>query len=111
MGLVWDRGIMHRTDISKSIVDICSILKPHLTIIDATRILADNGPAGPGTVKWEKTVIVSKDPVAADAYATSAFEWYGKKYAPKQVGHIRMAAERGLGRMDLEKMTIKQVTV
>lgn len=111
MGLVWDRRIMHQTDLASSIVDICSVLKPHLTIIDAYRVLSTNGPGGPGKILKENTVIASRDMVAADAYATSAFEWYGKKYQPKQVQYIRLADERGLGRMDIENMSIKQVAV
>jgi len=111
MGLVWDRRTMHQTDLSSSIVDICSVLKPHLTVIDATRVLSTNGPGGPGKLLNAKTIIVSRDMVAADAYATSAFEWYGKQYAPKQVAHIRLASERGLGRMDIENMNIRKVTV
>jgi uncharacterized protein (DUF362 family) len=111
MGLVYDRRAMHQLDLSASIVDICSILKPDLTIIDAYRVLSTNGPGGPGKILDAKTVIASRDMVAADAYATSSFEWYGNKYQPKQVQYIRQGSERGLGRMDIENMTIKEVTV
>lgn len=112
MGLVWDRRTMHMSNLSSSIVDMCmKDLKADLTVIDASRVLSTNGPGGPGNVLVENTVIVSRDMVAADAYAISAFEWYGKKYEPKQVEHIRLASERGLGRMDLENMTIKKLTV
>jgi uncharacterized protein (DUF362 family) len=98
--------------LSTSIVDMCKdVLKADLTVIDASRVLSTNGPGGPGNVLVENTIIVSRDMVAADSYAISAFEWYGKKYEPKQVEHIRLASERGLGRMDLEKMTIKKLTV
>ncbi len=110
MGLVWDRRVMHQLNLSPCIVDICTVLKPHLTIIDASRVLSTNGPGGPGKILVENTVIASRDMVAADAYATSAFEWYGKKYLPKQVQYIRLAAERGLGRMDIENMTVQKVT-
>ena len=59
----------------------------------------------------KNTVIVSKDMVAADAYAVSAFPWKGKMFEPKQVEHVKMAAERDFGRMDIENMTIKQLSV
>jgi uncharacterized protein (DUF362 family) len=112
MGLVWDRRSMHMNNLSSSIVDMCmKDLRADLTVIDASRVLSTNGPGGPGNVLVENTVIVSKDMVAADAYAISSFEWYGKKYEPKQVEHIRLASERGLGRMDLENMTIKKLTI
>jgi hypothetical protein len=47
--------------------------------------------------------------VAADAYAVKAFEWYGKRFKPRQVRHIREAHERKLGRMDVENLTVQTV--
>jgi uncharacterized protein (DUF362 family) len=106
MGLVYDRGTMHRNhDLATAVVDLASLLKPHLVVIDATRVLSTNGPSGPGKVIQENTIIASRDMVAADALAVGMFEWYGRKMAPRQVKHILLAHERGLGRMDVEKMT------
>ena len=59
----------------------------------------------------EDTVIASTDMVAADAFAVSRFKWYGKKYRPAQVQYIREAHERGLGRMDFENLSIKEIQV
>ena len=111
MGLVWDRSGMHSKGLSSCIVDMCTVLKADLTIIDASNVLSTRGPRGPGEVLKEDTIIASGDMVAADAYAVSAFQWYGKKYKPKQVKHIRMAQERGLGRMDIEKLNVKKLTL
>lgn len=111
MGLVWDRAGMHKKELSSSIVDMCSVLKADLTVIDATRVLSTNGPRGPGKVLKEDTVIASKDMIAADAFAVSRFKWYGKIYRPAQVQYIREAHERGLGRMDIEKLSIKEVQI
>lgn len=110
MGLNYDRGVMHREyDLHTSIVDLCTILKADLTVIDGTRVLSTNGPGGPGKVLKRDTVIASKDMVAADAYAVATFEWYGKKFKPRQVRHIREAHERGLGRMDVENLYVKAI--
>lgn len=111
MGLIYDRGIMHRMDLNETIVDLASLLKADLTVIDGTRVLSTGGPGGPGRVLKRNTVIASKDMVSADAYAVSAFEWYGKKFKPFQVKHIRLAHERGLGRADIGNLSIKNVTV
>jgi uncharacterized protein (DUF362 family) len=111
MGLIYNRRIMHVMDLHSCIADLASVLKAHLTVIDATRVLSTGGPGGPGKVLKMDTVIASKDMVAADAYAVSSFEWYGKKYQPAQVKHIREAHERGLGRMDIENLTVKTVSV
>ncbi|MBL7204256.1 MAG: DUF362 domain-containing protein [Desulfobacteraceae bacterium] len=110
MGLNYDRSVMHRKyDLHTSIVDLCTILKADLTVIDGTRVLSTNGPGGPGKVLKRDTVIASKDMVAADAYAVSIFEWYGKRFKPRQVRHIREAHERGLGRMDVENLYVKAI--
>ena len=49
--------------------------------------------------------------VAADAYAVSIFEWYGKRFKPKQIRHIREAHKRGLGRMDVENLKVKAINL
>ncbi len=111
MGLIENRHIMHRLDLQESIVDLASLLQPGLVVVDATRVLTSGGPGGPGKVIRPDTIIASTDMVAADAYTVSAFEWYGKQYEPAQVKHIRLAHERGLGRMDINKLTIRNTTV
>ncbi len=111
MGLIWDRNTMHWKNLHSGIVDICTVLKADLTVIDGSRVLSTNGPRGPGKVLNEKTIIASKDMVAADAYAVSKFTWYGKKFKPRQVKYILEAHKRGLGRMDLENLVIKDITI
>lgn len=108
MGLIYNRRIMHRLDLHTAITDLASLLTADLTVIDATRVLSSGGPGGPGKVLTPETIIASRDMVAADAYAISAFEWYGEKYSPDQVKHVRLAHERGLGRMDIENLTVKK---
>ncbi len=112
MGLVLNRSVMHwRYNLHESVVDLCTILRPKLVLIDATRVLTTNGPGGPGTVITPRTVIVSRDMVAADATAVQMFEWYDKKMEPRQVRHIKLAHERGLGRMDIQNLSTKKVVL
>jgi hypothetical protein len=47
--------------------------------------------------------------VAADAQMVALGIWYGKKFVPDQVRHIRIAAERGLGRMDIDKLKVQNI--
>jgi uncharacterized protein (DUF362 family) len=110
MGLVYNRMIFHRRDLHTAIVDLSTVLKADLTVIDATRVLSTGGPGGPGKVLTPDAVIASADMVAADAYTVAAFEWYGKTYRPDQVRHIREAHQRGLGRMDIENLRVKTVS-
>jgi uncharacterized protein (DUF362 family) len=111
MGLIYDRNTLHSRGLHEGIVDMVSILKPQLVIIDGTRILSSGGPSGPGKVIPLNLVIASTDMVAADAQMVALGTWYGKQFQPAQVRHIRLAAERGLGRMDLDKLNIRNITV
>lgn len=100
-----DRGKIHK-QIEPALADVNAVLKSHLTVIDATRILVDHGPQGGdlADVKVTNTVIASADIVAADAYATTLF---GKK--PSDIGVTVAAARRGLGEMDLRKVRVVKV--
>ncbi|MDR1686181.1 MAG: DUF362 domain-containing protein [Desulfovibrio sp.] len=112
MGLVRDRNVMHsRYSLDTAIVDLCFQVKPTLSVIDATRVLSTNGPGGPGKVLTPGEVIASADPVAADAAAVASYEWYGRKIRPRQVAHIAQAHARGLGRMDIENLTVRRLSL
>ena len=52
-----------------TIVDLAQFFKPTLTLIDGIRIMTRNGPSGGSTtdVVQKNTLILSNDPVAADA--------------------------------------------
>jgi uncharacterized protein (DUF362 family) len=110
MGLIYDRREFHRDlDLDTAIVDLCTLLVPKLTVIDASRILSTGGPGGPGKVLETKKIIASTNMVSADALAVMIGTWYEKKVQPRQVKHILVAHERGLGRMDVENLGIKEV--
>jgi len=111
MGLVHDRWTMHQQGLDKAIVTLAAFLKPKLVVVDATRVLSTNGPRGPGKIIPMNTVIASADMVAADAKTVEMCTWYGKRFKPRQIKHIRLAHEAGLGRMDIENLTIKQTEV
>lgn len=112
MGLVFDRGVMHsRYSLDQSIVDLNLKLKPALAVIDASRVLTTGGPGGPGRIITPGEVIASADPVAADATAVAAYEWYGRKIEPRQVGHLAAAHERGLGRLDIDRLITRRLVL
>jgi uncharacterized protein (DUF362 family) len=104
MGIVEDRGYWHNAGLDQCIADFMTLVKPQLTIIDATRILTTGGPKGPGAVKEPGILIGSTDFVAADSYATTLF---GKKGL--DVPYIRIASQMGLGQADLNRISIVKV--
>ncbi len=107
MGLVWDRNTFHRDmDLDQAIADLATVLRPQLTILDATRGLLTAGPGGPGKVEQWNTVVAGTDPVAVDAYGVSLGQWYGQKVRPEQVKHLLAAKAHGLGTLELGQVEI-----
>ena len=106
MGVVWDRRYYHSNDLSQCIADFITYRKPDLNIIDGYRMLTRNGPRGVSTadVSDLKALIAGRDIVAVDAAATLMF---GSD--PKDINHIRIANEMGLGTMDLNKLSINRI--
>ncbi|MEN6616589.1 MAG: DUF362 domain-containing protein [Syntrophorhabdus sp.] len=103
MGIMGDsRGYIHRS-IEDALCDVNSVIKSHLVIIDATRILTDHGPQGGNLkdVKILNKVLASRDIVAADAYATTLF---GMK--PSDISTTVAANKRNLGEMNLNKIKV-----
>jgi uncharacterized protein (DUF362 family) len=107
MGVITERGSFH-SNIHQRLADLNSAVRPTLTVIDAVRVLVRNGPTGGrlSDVEEMDTLIASPDVVAADSYGATLF---GKKGS--DLAYLRIAAEMGLGTMDLEKLTIKEVRV
>jgi uncharacterized protein (DUF362 family) len=110
MGLVKDRDIFHRDlDFHKAVAEQLYYIKPHLCLIDATRALIDNGPAGPGKVAELKTFVAGIDPVAVDSYGVTLASWYGKTFEGKQVKYLKEAAALGFG--NVESGMISEIAV
>jgi len=89
----WHQGTAYLVD---SIVDLASVIRPSLHVVDSTVVLAENGPFGPGRTISPNTVIAGVDPVAVDTYGASLLGM-----DPAGVSTITQAAERGLGTLDL----------
>ncbi len=107
MGLIWDRQSFHyRYDINQALADLAMTIRPQLTILDATRALVTGGPGGPGKVQKPNLVIAGTDPVAVDSYGVTVAPWYGQNFKGRQVEHLLLAHERGLGEIDVEKLKI-----
>lgn len=107
MGLIWDRESFHsRYNMNQALADLATVIKPQLTILDATRALTSGGPGGPGEVKKPNLVIAGTDPVAVDSYGVSLVPWYGQNFKGRQVEHLLAAHQRGLGKIDIDQLKI-----
>lgn len=107
MGLIWDRESFHsRYNMNQALADLATVIKPQLTILDATRALTSGGPGGPGTVMKPNLVIAGVDPVAVDSYGVSIVPWYGQNFKGRQVEHLLIAHQRGLGKIDIDQLKI-----
>ena len=106
MGINWNRNYFHQFGLHQGIADLSSVVKPHLIIMDANRVLLTNGPGGPGQTREDKTVIAGTDPVAVDTYTATLFN-----LTPRDVPHIQYAYELGVGEADLKKINVKEIKV
>ncbi|HSV88967.1 MAG TPA: DUF362 domain-containing protein [Bacteroidales bacterium] len=108
MGIVWDRRFWHINDLHQCIADFCLYRKPDLNIVDAYLVMTRNGPRGVSTADLTvmKSLVISPDIVAADAASTLIF---GEQ--PRDIGHIRIGAEMGIGQINLEALNIKRVAI
>ena len=108
MGNVWDRKTWHRNDLHQCIADYAAYRKPTLNIVDAYAVMKQNGPRGVSVedLVIMKSLLISTDMVAAD---TAAAKLFGMD--PADIRYIQIAKEQKVGRMDLENLRIKRITI
>jgi uncharacterized protein (DUF362 family) len=108
LGAIGDpRNQLHQR-LDEAMVDLAAFFKPALTVLDAYRILVRNGPQGgrPSDTKLLKTVVAGTDAAAVDAMGATFLE-----IPPAELPYLKFAVDRGLGRIDLEKLAIEKRTV
>jgi uncharacterized protein (DUF362 family) len=95
-----NRGLIHN-GFEEKIVDFCAVIRPHLTVVDATNVLMRNGPRGGRLADVQKmdTIIAGSDIVAVDAWGVKIFG-----YPPENLNYLVEAHNRGLGEIDLSKV-------
>ena len=93
-GVLGGQRVKLHQNIHLSIVDLALMMKPTLTVLDATRILLANGPTG-GSIADTKqldTVAVGTDEVALDAFGATLLGLH-----PTDLGFIVEGMKAGLG--------------
>ena len=106
-GLLPDKfkGKYHMKGISNVLVDINTVLKPALTVIDGFVGMEGEGPVD-GTPVQMNLIIAGKDVVATDATAARVMG-----FNPYEIKHIRKAYEKGLGSSEAQIVGEKLETV
>jgi len=106
MGLIGGRRNRLHQNLDESIVDLTAFFKPALHILDAVRVLKANGPQGGSLkdVEVMNTVAASTDPVRIDAFGITLLGM-----APEEFRYLKIAAGRGLGRIDFKGSGFKEV--
>jgi uncharacterized protein (DUF362 family) len=91
------RNRLHQ-DISRALAELGATFRPTLTVVDATRVLATNGPVGGSLadVRAVGAVAAGTDPVLCDAWGAAQLG-----LAPGSLSYLDEAERRGLGRADL----------
>ena len=110
MGLIWNRTAFHtQFDLDQAIGDLALAVRPHLNIVDATRVLLDGGPTGPGRVVEENRLFASTDMVAVDAVVAARYDFGGKSLSPREIAHLQAASENRVGEIDLERIKVEEI--
>ena len=113
MGIVWDRGYWHANDLQQCIADCATYTKkPVLNIVDAYRIMTQNGPKGKTTndVVLAKALFISSDIVAADTAALKFFNQF-REMKMEDVSHIGKAAKFNIGTTDLDSIKVERIKI
>lgn len=107
IGITGDMGGLHE-NLAQRIADINTLIRPDLNIVDAIRILTNNGPQGGSLsdVKLTNTIIASPDIVAADSYAATLFNLTGV-----DIPYVRIGSEMGIGINDFDSIWIDEINV
>jgi uncharacterized protein (DUF362 family) len=109
MGAIWDRRPLHRQGLDETIPEMFLYKKPTLHVVDAARVMLNGGPRGYGDSRYlaSQMLVVSPDPVAADAACAKIVEAAGLRVPD----YIARAAKIGLGEADLTKLNVQRLVV
>jgi uncharacterized protein (DUF362 family) len=97
IGITDKRRSAFHSSLDETIAALAQLMRPTLTVVDATRVLMRNGPLGGNLadLKQMDVIAASIDPVAVDVWAAELLD-----ARPSQVPYLKLAAERRLGRLD-----------
>jgi len=106
MGVMGGRRGMIHVKFADKMADITQHIMPTLTVIDAYRMLMDNGPSGGDLedVRMERTMIASPCTVSADVLGLQLFG-----HSLSDIKQIDVAVKRGLALYDTSHLTVERI--
>ncbi|MFZ5563271.1 MAG: DUF362 domain-containing protein [Thermodesulfobacteriota bacterium] len=90
---------------AEALVDIYAVRPPDLTIMDAVVAMEGNGPSS-GTPRAVGKLLAGRNAVSLDAAAVTLI---GGK--PARIPHLRIAAEKGLGIIDMARIPVNTAII
>jgi len=96
-----EKHVTHLSGIHQAIVDVNKVVRPDLNIVDGVLSMEGNGPSFGKPVATD-LIIAGFDPVAVDSTVCRAMG-----IDPKEVIHVWLAAEQGLGIMDQSAIEVR----
>lgn len=105
-GLLGGRRNQFHQQIHTVIADFAQMIKPTLVVLDATRVLMQNGPTGGrlSDVQEADTLVIGTDMVAVDAFG---YTLLGRD--PEKLEYIHKAEARGLGSTKWKEQNWREV--
>jgi len=100
-GLLGGRRNQFHQDINGIVAELALMIKPTFVVLDGTDSMMTNGPTGGSLadLKATNTMIVSTDPVAADACGATLL---GRTF--RDLPYLAAASRLGLGSTDIESL-------
>jgi uncharacterized protein (DUF362 family) len=91
--------------VDEAIADLNDVVRPTFAVMDGTVAMEGNGPKT-GTPRVTDLVLASADPVALDTIAATVMG-----FDPSAIGHVRLAAARGVGTTDRAEIDVAGLDV
>lgn len=106
IGITTKRRSTFHANLHQTIAELAALMRPTLTVLDATRVLLRNGPRGGNLadVKKLETIAMSVDPVAADAWATDLLQ-----FPQSKISYLELAEKMKLGELDYKKLNPPEI--
>jgi len=102
-----ERNRFHQ-DLTNTLVDLATFIRPTLVVMDAVRVLTANGPVGGNLadVKRKDTVAAGTDQVAIDAFGATLLG-----FKPQEIGYVVEGNARRLGTIDFESLKPRRIEI